>query len=132
MQTLQNVGLIRRNFLALELVRGVGLLDLVAHIFQNQVHVLHRLLLVVHLLLVLLAELDNISLQQHHLLGKVQVAIAAIGACRPHPFDLRLQALHISDASLHLQRLGLHDVPHLLKQLLRFDFESSYVLLGLS
>ena len=77
LHALQRVGLIGGHLLLFEFVGGLGLVELVPQILRDKLSILHRLLDLMDLVVVLLAELTDFALKHHHLLSNVILSIAA-------------------------------------------------------
>ena len=117
--------MVGRDLLRLKLVRCLALLDLVPQVLHDQVGVLHCLSQFMQLLPHLFALLAKIALKMYHFLGQIAIAAAfpTRYCCIGTLLQMHLQALNIAHTRLHLHALGLHYVPHLLKQLPRFCLE---------
>jgi len=75
LKTLQHISLVIGYFLRFEVVRIAALLDLMAQVFEQEVLVFDRLLQLMHPVLLLLADLVALTLQENQLLCKVQIIL---------------------------------------------------------
>ena len=130
LHALQRVSLIGCHLLLLELMRRLSLVKLVSQILGHELCVLHRLLDLVDLVVMILTQLADFALQHQHLLCNVVLGVPSLWS-RSDPFKRGLDSFDISLTGLHLERLRLHDVPHLVEKLLCICLQHCYLLLGL-
>mmetsp|Transcript_4160 Transcript_4160/g.5122 ORF Transcript_4160/g.5122 Transcript_4160/m.5122 type:complete len:84 (-) Transcript_4160:908-1159(-) len=75
LHVLQRVCLVLHHFLFFKLVGGLSLLKLVAKVLRDHFRILYHLFYFVHFVLILFAELANLSLEHHQLLGDVEFVV---------------------------------------------------------